>query len=146
MASAPACVRGQGGRSSRTAAVAAGPNCLLEPVTTAAPERLRDGRDIAAVMHGRRQRAGRLLAVHLRERGDTAGARLAVIASGRVGGAVARNRAKRLLREGARAVSWRPGLDVVLVARAACPHSDLTAVRAELAELAARLDATWEPV
>ena len=99
-----------------------------------------------------RSRSGGLLAVHALPRdaardgsGDspvrTAPARLTVVASKRVGGAVRRNRAKRLLREAARPLAWRPGLDVVLVARAACAESDVHAVGAEMARLATQLDA-----
>jgi ribonuclease P protein component len=73
-----------------------------------------------------------------------AGARLTVVASRRVGGAVTRNRAKRLLREAARTLAWRDELDVVLIARAACATSDLTTVTAELARLAVQLDALAE--
>lgn len=98
---------------------------------------------IAAVLRARRQRGGRLLAVHAAPT-DRSVTRLAVMASRRVGGAVRRNRAKRLLREAARTVSWRPGLDVVLVAREAAAAADLAAVRAELAELAATLDLACE--
>lgn len=66
--------------------------------------------------------------------------RIAVVASRKVGDAVSRNRAKRLLREAARRVAWCPGTDVVLVARAACASSDLARVHAEVTELAAQLD------
>lgn len=95
-------------------------------------DRLRDSRTIGAVLRGRRKRAGRLLVVHVHERGDDLPARLAVVASRRVGGAVQRNRAKRLLREAARQRSWGPGWDVVLVARGACADSQLDAVAQEL--------------
>jgi len=70
--------------------------------------------------------------VHVLERGDDLPARLAVVASRRVGGAVQRNRAKRLLREAARTCSFRSGIDVVLVARAACAHSGLAEVARDL--------------
>lgn len=109
-------------------------------MATATVERLRDGRDIAAVLRARPQRAGRLVVVHLRPRDDDA-VRLAVVASRKVGSAVARNRAKRLLREAARQVAWRPGTDVVLVARAACADADLAPLARELSDLAERLDA-----
>jgi ribonuclease P protein component len=114
-------------------------------VATATLERLRDGREIAAVLHARPQRAGRLVVLHLRPRQGDEAVRVAVVASRKVGSAVARNRAKRLLREAARAIAWRPGTDVVLVARAACAASDLDAVVAELTALAMRLDATGGP-
>ena len=66
-------------------------------------------------------------------------ARMTVVASRRVGNAVQRNRAKRLLREAARAQAWRDGIDVVLVARSACVSSGLAEVTDELRTLGARL-------
>ncbi|MFP4634542.1 MAG: ribonuclease P protein component [Nitriliruptoraceae bacterium] len=111
--------------------------------------RLRDGREVVTVLRGGRHRAGRLLAVHARPRdaqhdpdhGDrTSGARVAVVASRRIGSATRRNRAKRLLRETARRLPLRAGYDVVLVARAACVDSHLDAVYDESLKLAAQLD------
>jgi len=63
-----------------------------------------------------------------------------------VGGAVARNRAKRLLREAAYTVPMAPGVDVVLVARAACAHADLASVRSELSRVLDELGLAREPV
>ena len=126
---------------------------------TAGTARLTRSEDVTAVLRRGRSRSGGLLAVHVHPRdsspgtpsagtGTTAGgpgsvgaARLTVVASKRVGGAVRRNRAKRLLREAGRPLAWRPGLDVVLVARAACSASDVHAVGAELTRLAVQLDA-----
>ena len=59
---------------------------------------------------------------------------------------MARNRAKRLLREAARTVSFRPGVDVVLVARASCVSAAMPAVRRELVELLERLSSVQEAV
>lgn len=104
--------------------------------------RLRRGADITAVLGGRHQRAGQLVAVHAvhRATGGPDRARVAVIASRRVGGAVQRNRAKRLLREVARRLPLRPEIDLVLVARPACAAAHLDAVLAEVRRLAAALE------
>ena len=108
----------------------------MEPVEV---DRLRDGREIGAVLRGRRQRAGHLAVVHVSSDRADGPPRIAVVASRRVGTAVARNRAKRLLREAARHIEWRPGTDVVLVARAACAGSMMPVVRDEVAASAERL-------
>jgi ribonuclease P protein component len=110
------------------------------------PERLGRPGDVQRALRRGRSSGGDLLAVHVLVRPsegveEPIGTRLTVVASRRVGGAVRRNRAKRLLREAARARRWREGLDVVLVARAACPDSDLHGVAAELERLAVKLDA-----
>lgn len=141
MASARVCPAVPAGPSSRTAVVAAAPRSAPEFVAPVAVDRLREGRDIAAVLRGRRQRAGRLAVVHVRTERTVGLPRIAVVASRRVGSAVSRNRAKRLLREAARQLPWRPGVDVVLIARAGCAESQLSRVRDEVAHLAGALDA-----
>ncbi len=102
-------------------------------------EPLADSKDIGAVIRLGVQRAGRLLVVYARHRRDEHPTRIAMIASRKVGGAVARNRARRLLREATRGLSWRQGVDVVLVARAACPGSTFHDVQTELEMLAGQL-------
>jgi len=102
------------------------------------------------VLRSGRSRSGDRLAVHVFERPGTDAVdgtdpdvtRLTVVASKRVGNAVRRNRAKRLMREAARACAWRDGLDVVLVARAACAEADAAGVTDELVRLAGRLGAS----
>lgn len=105
-----------------------------------APGRLRASADIQAVFAARRSRAGRLLVVHGLARAAGDQVRVAVVASRRVGVAVRRNRAKRLLREAARRVSWTPGHDVVVLARADCADARLDEVVEELRSVAARLE------
>lgn len=104
-------------------------------------ERLKASGDIAAVLRGRRQQAGDHVVIHVRATDGPATARVAVVASRKVGKAVARNRAKRVLREAARHVAWRPGVDVVLVARQSCATARMPQVLDEVTQLAARLDA-----
>ncbi|MCC5948606.1 MAG: ribonuclease P protein component [Nitriliruptoraceae bacterium] len=109
------------------------------------PDRLRSGRDISRTLRQGRRHACHRVVVHVRRSGDgSTPARLTVVASRRVGNAVQRNRAKRLLREAARLLQWRAGHDVVLVARAATTTSGLAAVGDDVARAAAALDA-FEP-
>lgn len=77
--------------------------------------------------------------LHVRDRDDRGPARVAVVASRRVGGAVERNRAKRVLRAAAASVVLPPGVDVAIVARAATPAASSTTARAELREAVERL-------
>ena len=111
-------------------------------ISRPAVERLTRSDDVRQVLRQGQRRSGRLMGVHglPRTHEDGASTRLTVVASRRVGNAVERNRAKRLLREAARAQLWREGLDVVLVARRPCVSSGLGPVSAELRALSERLD------
>ena len=104
-------------------------------------DRLRSSSDVVAVLRGPHQRGGRLAVVHVARVRPDGPPRLAVVASRRVGGAVERNRAKRLLREAARQVTWKAGTDVVLVARAACATTGLQTVLEEVRDLGRALGA-----
>lgn len=95
-------------------------------------ERLRASDDIAATLRGRRQCGRRHVVVFARTRDDAGPPRVAVVASRRVGGAVQRNRAKRVLREAARTIDWAPATDIVLVARAAAARVPAAAVAADV--------------
>jgi ribonuclease P protein component len=115
------------------------------PAATVRPGRLSRSADVQRVLRRGRSSAGDLLALHRLDRpagedGVAPGPRLTVVASKRVGNAVRRNRAKRLLREAARFRVWRDGLDVVLVARAPSAESDMRQVGEELDRLGARLE------
>ena len=110
------------------------------PSTAAPPERLRRSRDVLATLRHGSALSGRLLGLHARRRDDDGRPRVAVIASKKVSRhAVDRNRARRLLREAARAATWPAATDAVLVARPPIVGTTLAPVETELRALLARL-------
>jgi ribonuclease P protein component len=85
-----------------------------------APERrrgiLRRGTDVRRVVRTGKRGSGNLMVVYVAPGGSLA--RVAFVCGRRVGGAVVRNRGRRLLREAWRSVRARArGFDVVFVAR-----------------------------
>jgi ribonuclease P protein component len=113
------------------------------PAGAADLTRLTRPSDVRRALAKGRHRGGRLLSLHAfvaSAVGPQDATRLTVVASRRVGNAVRRNRAKRLLREAARAQAWRGGLDVVLVARTPCADSGADEVRRELERLGGDLE------
>src|SRR5689334_16447283 len=87
-----------------------------------APTRLKKRAQFLRVAAKGRKAAMPGLVLQALARGDDAPARLGFTATRKLGGAVARNRARRRLREAARlllAERQAPGMDLVLVGRAA---------------------------
>ncbi len=58
--------------------------------------------------------------------------------SKRVGNAVMRNRVKRMLRESVQLSSWKPGWDVVFIARTPTAMADFSEIRQAVNDLAQR--------
>jgi ribonuclease P protein component len=100
--------------------------------------------------HGR-SHAGRELVLYVFPRGTGGSPRLGMSVSRKVGGAVERNRVKRLLREAFALESARmpPGTDVVVVARRdareLAEREGLRGIRGALSELIGRVAGSAEP-
>jgi ribonuclease P protein component len=82
---------------------------------------------------GERVQTARFVLILSRNPADTAPARLGITASRKIGGAVVRNRAKRLVRAAFRETSdlFAPGIDLVVIVRRSLAGSLLADVVAE---------------
>ena len=106
--------------------------------------RLSRSGDFDRVFRAGRSHANRELVLYLFPRGDEGAPRLGLSVSRKVGGAVERNRVKRLLREAfaEEAVRLPAGTDAVIVARpeakAVAERDGMVGMRAALAELLER--------
>jgi ribonuclease P protein component len=98
---------------------------------------LRRGEFVRVQQQGRRVHADHFIVLLLRGRERAASARLGVTVGRRVGGAVQRNRIKRLVREVFRRNRelFPVGCDVVLVARSGADGLDYGSVQAELVRI-----------
>jgi ribonuclease P protein component len=103
--------------------------------------RLLNSRDFRKVREKGRSSQGRLLRLGVLKDSDSNPARIGLVTSKRVGGAVDRNQTRRRLREMIRAVlpSIAAGFDVVVVAKSSAASASFDELRAEWLLLARRL-------
>jgi len=109
-----------------------------------AADRLRRAADFRRVFREGVRAEGRLLSL-VAAPGRTPRARLGLAASRRLGGAVARNRAKRLVRESFRREAREWALDLVAVPKAGILECGQATVAAEYRRLLERLRRRLEP-
>ena len=112
---------------------------MTQPATQPASHRLRTQRDFRSVYGRGRRASGEWLTVVVwpRRAGEVLAARVGVSVSKDHGGAVRRNKLKRLLREAFRLERQRmpQDLDVVLIPKRRDDNVPLAALRAELVRL-----------
>jgi ribonuclease P protein component len=100
-------------------------------------ERLSKNSEYRTVYDRGKTRANKLLVLKASSNG-LAWSRSGISVSKRVGGAVVRNRVKRLLREIIRSVSVRPGWDLVFIARNAASGANYHEVEMAVRDLLGR--------
>lgn len=111
---------------------------MSQSTTSRRPERLRSRSDFSEVMrNGRRarHRVLQLVALHT----GAPSTRVGLSVGRQVGGAVVRNRLKRRLRMIIQGLSWHPGFDVVIVARAGAESESFDEIARAVATSAAKL-------
>lgn len=99
--------------------------------------RLKDGREFRLVYATGRKTVGPALILWHRAGDPAAGPRLGLSVSSKVGGAVRRNRLKRLLREAFRLHrdEFRPGAELVCYPRPGCPWKGYAEAERDLLDL-----------
>ena len=135
---------------SRASAASARPNVSgpSEPRRTLRPEdRLKLRRDFVRAQQGGRKVHTAHFVVCVWSRGDVEPPRLGVTVTRKIGGAVQRNRVKRLVREVFRCNRelFPVGCDVVLIAKEGSPSLGMTDVLAEMRGSAAALARAGRP-
>ena len=106
-------------------------------------QRLRRRKDFAAAYRKGHAHGNQLLVLRIRPNGSDV-TRFGFVAGKAVGGAVVRNRVRRQLREIARALPMKPGLDIVIGARKASAMAPYVKLAASVRSLAKRAGALAE--
>lgn len=110
---------------------------MTKPSGFGADARLKDRREFRRVFDTGRKAVGRRLILWCRESSDERSPRLGLSVSAKVGGAVRRNRLKRLLREAFRLhrSELPAGLELVAYPRPGCPWDTRADAERDLLEL-----------
>ena len=109
-----------------------------------ADEHIRRREEFQEIYEAGRRVSGRLMTMFVREN-DRAGARLGIAATRKIGSAVIRNRAKRLVRELFRHHKPTGGFDVVIVPRREMLDASYDSLEAEFRALLDRRDERRRP-
>jgi ribonuclease P protein component len=106
-------------------------------------QRLRRRKDFAAAYRKGQTHGNQLLVIRVRPNGSDV-TRFGFVVGRAVGGAVVRNRVRRRLREIARALPMKPGLDIVIGGRKPAALSDYVKLERSLRTLSRRAGALAE--
>jgi len=143
MVSVRACTHAPGVSFLRAVAVKDVQSCRRSRMANSPYARLRPSAEIAIAMNRSRRAVGRHVVIHVKERPSDDMCAVAVIASRKVGNAVQRNRAKRVIRAALHAVRLTGGKSVVVVARPSCARVPMIDVARELERLAVECELTF---